>query len=223
MGKSIFGNMFRRVRISRVQDSEILGPPVATLADLLQPDKLIVVGFEALKPSLELPERGVVEYLSLAVTLREADRFEEAEALLAEALERFPDDLGIAIESARSQTHRQNWAEALRRWKLVRTRFPDQSAGYLGAAVIYRELLWFNEAEPLLAKAIECFPAEAEPLVECARIAEARGDWSEAARRWETARHRFPDQVVPYEAGAAALRELGRLDQAQAVEADAAK
>ena len=89
--------------------------------------------------------------------------------------------------------------------------------------MIYRELLWFNEAEPVLAKAIECFPAEAEPLVECARIAEARGDWSEAARRWETARHRFPDQVVPYEAGAAALRELGRLDQAQAVEADAAK
>src|SRR3954452_9968497 len=141
MGKSIFRNMFRRIRISRVQ---ILGPPMATVADPLQPDKLIAVGFEAPNPNLELPERGVVEYLSLAVTLRETDRFEEAEALLAEALERFPDDLGIAIESARSQTHRQNWAEALRRWKLVRTRFPDQSAGDLGAAVIYRELLWFN-------------------------------------------------------------------------------
>src|SRR3954451_18911164 len=121
MGKSIFRTMFRRVRISRVQNSGMLGPAIATLGDPLQADKLIAVGFEAPTPNLDLPERGVVEYLSLAVTLREADRFEEAEALLAEALERFPDDLSIAIESARSQTHRQNWAEALQRWKLVRT------------------------------------------------------------------------------------------------------
>jgi tetratricopeptide (TPR) repeat protein len=170
----------------------------------------------------EFPDAPAAHVLG-AIVLRELDRLDDAENLLAAARERFPDDLRLANESAWLATHRRDWLEALRRWDLVRGQFPDWPGGYTGVAMIQRELRWFGEAEATLAEAVERFPAEPEPYIDYARVAEARGDWPEAALRWELARESFPDRAAGYVGGAAALRELGRADEAEALTAEAAE
>jgi tetratricopeptide (TPR) repeat protein len=152
-----------------------------------------------------------------AAGLRELDRYEEAETLLDAGRECFPDNIGIACENAWLATHRRVWAEALRRWGLVRKQFPDRAIGYIGVALIQRELRWFDEAEGTLTDAIELFPTEAGPHVEYARLADIHEHWAEAAARWETVRERFPDHPAGYASGASAYRELGRLDEAEAL------
>ncbi len=170
----------------------------------------------------EFPDAPAAHVLG-AIVLRELDRLDDAENLLAAARERFPDDLRLANESAWLATHRRDWLEALRRWDLVRGQFPDWPGGYTGVAMIQRELRWFGEAEATLAEAVERFPAEPEPYIDYARVAEARGDWPAATLRWELVRESFPDRAAGYVGGAAALRELGRADEAEALTAEAAE
>jgi tetratricopeptide (TPR) repeat protein len=168
-------------------------------------------------------EYGVADYLGSARALREAGRLDDAEAWLTEAVERFPKDFDIAHEGAWLATEQQNWAEALKRWQRVRKLFPDNLQGYTGVATIQRQLGWLDEAEATLEQAIERFAPSPGPLVDYAGIAEARHDWAEAARRWEVVRQHFPDQQAGYEAGAIALCELDRHDEAQALLAEAAE
>lgn len=141
-----------------------------------------------------------------AAALRELGRLDEVETVLAAALDLFPGNPGIANESAWAAVQRKNWPEALRRWQLVRDWFPDQPGGHTGMALALRELRRFDEAETVLAEVIQRYPSEAAPLIDYARIAEARGDWGEAAGRWKTMRERCPDNLAGYtEAGRALL------------------
>jgi tetratricopeptide (TPR) repeat protein len=153
-------------------------------------------------------------YSGAAVAHRNAGAFDLADALLQDALERFPDAVGLAIEHGWVAHARHDWPEAVRRWDTVRARAPDVPAGYTGGAVALRELGRFAEAEALLREAAERFPAEPHVVVEQAWLAQARRDWPEAARRWDAARARLPGEEVVYTAGARALREEGRADEA---------
>ena len=59
-----------------------------------------------------------------AVSLRDAGRVDDAEALARTATERFPDDSSVADEYARAAFARREFAEAARRWRRVMQRFP---------------------------------------------------------------------------------------------------
>src|SRR5262249_33178281 len=170
----------------------------------------------------QFPDAAATHALA-AIVLRELGRYDDAERLLAAARERFPEDLRIAAESAWLATHKQNWAEALRRWGAVRKNFPDWPGGYTGTAMIYRELTWFDEAEVTLEDAVERFPADTDLSVEYARFEQARGNASAAAERWQAVRDRFPDERAGYEEGAAVLRELGRDEEAEALTIEVAE
>jgi tetratricopeptide (TPR) repeat protein len=52
---------------------------------------------------------------------------------------------------------------------------------------------------------------------EYAQVARDRGDLAEAARRWESMRFQIPNHPVGYAHGLATLRELGRLEEAEAL------
>ncbi len=71
-----------------------------------------------------------------------------------------------------------------------------------------------NEAESLAATGKRRYPQRPEYGEAYATVAERRGDWAEAARRWTMARKRFPLRPLPRAAEIACLRRLGRLDQA---------
>jgi tetratricopeptide (TPR) repeat protein/predicted O-methyltransferase YrrM len=72
----------------------------------------------------------------------------------------------------------------------------------------------FEIAELTLEQARQRFPDRPEPLIEHARVAETKRDWVVTAARYTVLRIRFPDEVLGYGGGARALRELGRLDEA---------
>jgi len=73
-------------------------------------------------------------YSGLAQALREARQTDKAEAMIATALEKFPDDLTLRCEQATLATERGDWPAAERRWNWVLTHFPEQPAGYTVAA-----------------------------------------------------------------------------------------
>jgi tetratricopeptide (TPR) repeat protein len=158
-----------------------------------------------------------------AATLRAAGRVAEAEAMLAEAIPDFAADPGPAIDHAWLAHAQRDWPEALRRWSAVREQFPHQPQGYSGAAIAYRDAGDFDQADLLLQEAIERFPNVAWLTFEHGWVAHIRRDWPEASRRWEIVRAHAPEVLVGYTEGAAALRELGRMTEAEALLRDAAE
>lgn len=157
-----------------------------------------------------------VGYVAAAVTLRDCQRFQEAEATIAGALARFPLDAGTLIDWASIAQARGDVDEALDRWLTVRNRFPDQGAGYVSGAALLRKAGRADEAEALMAKALERFPNNPHMHFDYGWAANARGDWPEAERRWAAIQAKFPNESVPYTEGARALQMLERGAEADA-------
>ena len=156
-------------------------------------------------------------YLGAAQACRELGRPEEAEALVAAACERFPDDVGAHNEYAWLATFRRDWHAALQRWEQVRDRFPEHAGGYTGVAMILRESRRFQEAEAGLIEAIERFPGDPGPRADHARVAEVQADFPKAARRWLEFKERFPEMTLGYIEGARALERAGSRTGADAL------
>lgn len=155
-------------------------------------------------------------YVSAAITLRDRQRYQEAEAILAGALLRFPNDASPAIDFASIAQARGDRDEAIDRWRVVRERYPDHPAGYTHAMAALRTAGRGEEAEALLASALERFPNNPHLYFEHAWAAHGRGDRAEVARRWAVARERFPGELVPYVEHARALLALDRRVEADA-------
>jgi tetratricopeptide (TPR) repeat protein len=160
-------------------------------------------------------------YLRAAGMLSQSGRFEEAEALLAEGADRFPNDTGFTIERGWLASRRGQLDEALEVWQQVRSTLPDHHVGYTGAAQALRDASRIEEAEALLREAMQGLPNEPAPRIEYAWLAHRARDWPEAARRWEEVRKCHSGQVTGFTAGAIALRELRRFDDAEALLAEA--
>ena len=153
-------------------------------------------------------------YAGAGAALREAGGLDESEEVLTQAALRFPSSSEIATNHGWIANTRRDWSEAVQRWESVRARFPESHSGYAGAGAALRELGKFEEAEAVLAAGIERLPFSVDIAVTHAGIASMRRDWVEAARRWEGVRLQFPRSPSAYTGGAAALRALGRLDEA---------
>ena len=74
-----------------------------------------------------------------------------------------------------------------------------------------------TEAEAVLVAAQAALPGEPMVFVDYARIAEGARDWDTALTRWADLRERFPDRWDGYGGGARALRELGRVEEQEAL------
>jgi tetratricopeptide (TPR) repeat protein len=159
-------------------------------------------------------------YTGAARARREQRRFDEAEAIMAEAAARMPDDPSVASERCWLPQIARDFTEADRRWTDLRAHFPNISAGWIAGAAALRELRDFDEAESLLRDALLRFPDESAPVAEHAWLATIRRDWPEAVRRWEAVRTRFPDRADGYLRGALALGEVWRYAEAEALLAE---
>src|SRR5665213_202070 len=157
----------------------------------------------------------VPAYLGVAKALCALKRLDEAGAVLADARKHFPAHADVAIAEARLVHERRDWPSALQHWNFVRERFPDEAQAYFGAGVALWELGRLDEAEGLFGAAWERFPDRPAIATSYARLAQRRRDWSEALRRWEIVRERFPDEAQAYLGAGVALWELGRLDEAE--------
>ena len=62
------------------------------------------------------------------VLIKYCGQLDEAEAILLQGLEKFPDDVPIGMQYARAADYRRDWSEALRRWDALIVRFPSDPA-----------------------------------------------------------------------------------------------
>lgn len=157
---------------------------------------------------------SVAAYAGGASALRDAGRFDEAEALLTEAVGRFPRQAGLLIDRAWLAHRRGDVEGALERWAEVRRALPSHHAGYTGAGVTLREAGRFDEADLMLREAMAVLPDIPEPVVEYAWLAHIGRDWPAAIERWREVRARFPDLPQGHVNAAAASREAGQLADA---------
>jgi tetratricopeptide (TPR) repeat protein len=154
-------------------------------------------------------------YIGGAQALRDLGRFDDADALLRDAMGRFPNESGPVFEYAWLAHIRRDWPQAIERWAEVRNRYPDVSLGYTRGAEALRTERRFTEADDILRKAVALFPAESGPLTEFAWLAVLRRDFEEAINRWDAVRLRFPNLVSAYVDALHPLRELNRWADAE--------
>ena len=143
-----------------------------------------------------------------------------AEALLIQALERFPDHEQLAIAHAWRAHERHDWVEAKRRWETIKRRFPDHQAGYVGVGIAEREIKLFDEADASFTEAIVRFPDDPTALIEYAWVAHHRGNLSDARRRWKKLRERFPEARYGYLGAGVTEQGAGEFAAAEALLAE---
>ena len=148
-------------------------------------------------------------------SLLDAGRLDAADVLLVEARARFPRDAGIAAAWTECAAKRGDWQQTLVRWDRVHNDLPDSIASYSGAAAALQKLGRSEEAELLLLAAQERFPENEAPFIEHAWLVHADRDWAKEAALWERVRERFASHVTAYVRGAVALREMGRVAEAE--------
>jgi tetratricopeptide (TPR) repeat protein len=109
---------------------------------------------------------------------------------------------------------------ACERLARVRAIGPYFQSGYQEGARCLIEIGRSEEAESVLRSAIDRFADESWALRDYARLAHDRGDWDEAAVRWDALRRRFPAEEAGFSLGAAALKAAGRDAEAMALRRD---
>ena len=155
---------------------------------------------------------------SLEILLR-LQRFDEAEALMLDGQKQGPRDSFYATGFALVAERRGDIQEAIRRWGIVRSKFPTSWMGYVHGAACLCAVGESEAAEPLNMRAIKRFQNEAQAWIGSARTAEHRRDWQEAVRRWEMVRDKF-GQVREHDIAsrigiARGLEGLGKFDEAE--------
>ena len=83
------------------------------------------------------------------------------------------------------------------------------------------QFIGFDDEALAVATAAAKEPSR-EELIAAATAARDRKDWPAALTRWQSIRERLPEEWLGYTGAAQALRELGRMDEAEAVLREAA-
>lgn len=159
-------------------------------------------------------------WLELSRLLVSLKRGDEAEQVLADALEHLPDVTAVFSKHAELAEARQDWSEADRRWAEVRMRFPRYSAGWLGGMRSLRELGELDAADKLIAASLDVIPRDMGLAFAWADVPRLRGDTLARLERWADIRTKHPDIPGAFSAGALALRDAGQMAEAEAVARD---
>ncbi len=110
---------------------------------------------------------------------------------------------------------REDWAEARRRFLLVRERCPHALSAVTGLINVLVRSGRVSDAEHELKAALERSPRELALLTEHARMATRLGDWADACQRWEEAARLYPhDEEV--RRGLFGARQMASADSAAA-------
>ncbi len=172
---------------------------------------------ELLQAAIDRHPGTEAAYRRAGALCRKLDRVGEAEAVLLEGMCWVPSSADLVADYAGIAGDRQDWGQAARRYRLARERFPSQAWTHACLAAALRRARRLFEAEQALLEGHRRVPHDAHFLLEYAEIAADREDWAEAARRFDTARGRYPDAWWACKRIADVLRRDGRADEAEAV------
>jgi predicted Zn-dependent protease len=114
------------------------------------------------------PER-VAGYEAGADVLIEDGRSDEAEAVIAEGLQRLPKAKAWMMlrAAARVADRLGNHDEAIRRWEVLRDQFPGEPSGFLGGAEALARAGRGKDSAALIRQARDFFPGN-KPIAEAA-------------------------------------------------------
>jgi len=168
------------------------------------------------KMVLDAPD-DVGGWLQRAQQARQNGRIGQAHRLLQAARQRFPGVSQVRHDLARLAEALPDWREAERHWRAFSDLNPAVWWGVSHIAHALRRQDRHEEADIELMAAMERFPNEAGVFADYARGADSRRDWIEAEARWGMMTGRFPEVWEAWVSRAAALRETGRLTEAEAV------
>jgi tetratricopeptide (TPR) repeat protein len=152
-----------------------------------------------------------------ARALREQGQPDQARALLEDVAKRFSTVTGPIDELARVAEALRDWPVAEKWWRESVALDPAPWWATIGLVNVLREQGRRLDAEAVLIEQFERVAHEPWPLIEYARLAERSGDWSEAAKRWTIVQARFPQMWEGCNGLERSLRELGKLDEAEAL------
>lgn len=115
--------------------------------------------------------RRIEGYHEAALMLINEGRLDEAEAVIAEGMQRLPEVWTMWDAAARVADRLGDHDEALHRWEAMRTRFPGNPAGFLGGAEALTRAGRGEEAAALIRKARDFFPGDKSVAAAAARLA----------------------------------------------------
>jgi tetratricopeptide (TPR) repeat protein len=152
--------------------------------------------------------------------LRAAGHLDEAEAALERTIRLEPTNMLALVEHAKLSGDRKDWEQSAARWRALaeNSQMPSMFAGYADALMHLNRL---DEADAMLEKAVLVYPGDQGIALARCYIAEQRGDFEEASRRWQTAQRNSPYLEPVYSHWAHCLERLGRHDEADAVLSEA--
>ena len=110
-------------------------------------------------------------YLLAADALVASGRRDEAEALLAEAMQRIPKDQWISQAAARIAEGANDLGKAIRLWEEMRALFPGEPTGFLGGAEALARAGETEAAAALIRQGRDFFPGNAAIKEAAARLA----------------------------------------------------
>jgi FkbH-like protein len=122
----------------------------------------------------------------------EAGLFQKAAPLLTEAIDRFPDDSGIAYYHIQVARQQGDWDEALRRSERLRQKLPQDWRGWVASADALAALGRDGEALCRYRDAVERFPNEFWPNFGLAWFTARQSGGNDAVRTWSELVDRFP-------------------------------
>ena len=144
------------------------------------------------------PEHAPAWFQS-AANARVLSRVDEASALMREALNRFPNDLGVIREAARTADRRHAYAESIILWERLRSRSDKDWEASQGHANCLVQLHRFDEAKVAIDRAVADFPKARSFLALRGALAMAREDWDAALSIWTAFREKYPNDQVGWE------------------------
>jgi tetratricopeptide (TPR) repeat protein len=177
--------------MERASIDEACGKPEASLEFLKA--AMLRFGFKA-------PLAGYVRVLT------QLDRTAEAADFLEDLARRNPGEADIVAARARLARSVGDMTTASKWWAEVRRCAPSFTAAYQEDVECLLAVGDVAGAEVLLRGAVEHFHDKSWPGIRFARLAHDRGDWPEAAVRWEAVLQRFPNETEVHSLLAAALK-----------------
>ena len=149
-------------------------------------------------------------YTETLKVLRQENKIPEFEALISQAVDKFPNSVNMASEYAKLAFDKHQWSDAIVRYQRLLETVPDDPAVYIGLANAFEAGGEPSKAESILKKLADFCPSDVRGFMALASLAERQGDAAVALERWRDAERRFPlEQSVAKAAFEARLSAAG--------------
>jgi tetratricopeptide (TPR) repeat protein len=161
-------------------------------------------------------------YTTAVQVLLELSRLDEVDALLSQMIDRFPHQAESFLQYAAVAGARNDLEEQLRRYQLLRERFPNEPAGYIHPMGVLFRLRRYRDAERIALNGMARFPNVLDLMQLYADAAWLDSRLSEASERFATMRREFPASCAGFLGGSRILMHSHHFGEAVALLNDGA-